>query len=248
MNVADPMHSLIQSQFKALGPRDMPREIQLDGRIYRLEHRFKHSFMAAVGKYAREGEQLACKWHRKASFFGIPLCWLGKLGAAYEAAVLRQVDDLDGVPRFRGRPDPWSVAHEFVPGEPLHRDSRVSDDFFPRFLELLRKIHGRGIAYVDLEKARNILCGDDGRPYLIDFQTAFYVPRRLLGETTLCRFLRERLQRADLYHAMKHYRRVRPDRLTAEEIARTRQKPFSVRLGNTLVAPYKKLRRWLLAR
>jgi len=241
------MRNLINSQFRALGAYDLPPNVEMDGTTYRLEKKFKHSFMAAVGKYAGGGDQIVCKWHRRAGFFGLPLGWLGRLSAAYESFVLQQVDDLQGVPRFRGCPDPWCVAHDFVPGKPLHRNSQVNDEFFPRFLNLLRGIHDRGIAYVDLEKARNILRGDDGNPYLIDFQTAFYVPAKFFGETTLFRFVRGRLQRADMYHAMKHYRRVRPDRLTAEEIAQTRQKPVSVRLGNALVAPYKKVRRWLLS-
>ena len=243
MTAANSMSSFVDSQFRALGREDLPSEVEMGGEVYRLKRRYKHGFMAAVGMYEGNGKQITCKWHRRASFFGIPLSWLGRLSVAYEKMVLRQVDDLEGVPRFCGQPDPWSITHVFVPGEPLHKDVAVDDRFFPRLLDLLERLHDRGIVYVDLEKTQNILRGDDGRPYLIDFQTAFYVPCKWLAETSFFRFLRERLQKADRYHAMKHFRRVRPDRLTAEEIARTRQKPFSVRLGNLLVAPYKKLRR-----
>jgi serine/threonine protein kinase len=119
----------------------------------------------------------------------------------------------------------------------------VGDRFFPEFLQLIRDIHSRGMAYVDLEKPENILVGSDGRPYLIDFQIAFYVPPKLLGETTLMRFLRKLLQRADMYHVMKHYRRVRPDQLTAEQMAYGRRRPLPVRMGNVLIAPWKKIAR-----
>lgn len=241
------MPGLFRSQFRALGRRELPSTMELDGESYRLERAFKHGFMAAVGLYRGPGGRIVCKFHRSAGFFGVPLCWLGRMAAGHESRVLRRIGDLEGVPRFRGRPDPWTVARDFVPGRPIHRDTAVNDEFFPRFLRLLHEVHGRGVACVDLEKARNILLGEDGRPYLIDWQTAYFLPARFLGETTPARFVRGRLQRADTYHAMKHYRRMRPDRLTDEQIARTRRKPLSVRLGNAIVGPYKKLRRWLLA-
>jgi predicted Ser/Thr protein kinase len=165
--------------------------------------------------------------------------------ARYEAAVLGHCQDLQGVPRLVPVDRPGVLAHEFVPGEPLHRNSRVDDEFFPRLFRLLGQIHKRGVAYVDLEKCENILVGEEGAPWLIDFQVAFYVPPRLGGETTLVRKVRGWLQRADIYHARKHLRRVRPDLLDAEAERRSRIKPWPVRLGNSLVAPYKKLRRYL---
>jgi RIO-like serine/threonine protein kinase len=140
------------------------------------------------------------------------------------------------------------VARDFIEGRPLHRRMKVSDDFFPLLMELLAGIHARGVAYVDLEKPENILVGDDGRPYLIDFQVAFHVPRRFLGETSLARLVRRRLQQSDDYHAMKHFRRVRPDLLTAGQIARSRRKPWPVRAGNLLVAPWKTFRRRVLGK
>ena len=146
---------------------------------------------------------------------------------------------------MRGRPSRWAVARDFVPGEPLTRDAEVNDEFFPRFFRMLRQIHRRGIAYVDLEKSENILHGKDGRPYLIDFQTAFYVPDRLLGGTAPFQLIRRRLQDADLYHARKHMRRVRPDMLTPEERARTRRKPRLVRAANYLYSPIKEFFRWM---
>lgn len=236
---------ILRSQFRALGSEGLPRRITLDGCSYRLRQTFKHGFMAAVALYRRGPDQVVCKFHRRASFFGLPMGWLGRRAADYESSVLRQLHDIDGVPRLRGRPNRWAVARDFVPGEPLTRDTEVNDRFFPRFFDMLHEMHRRGIAYVDLEKSENILRGDDGRPYLIDFQTAFYVPARLLGRTLPFQLIRRRLQKADLYHAGKHMRRVRPDMLTPAERARTRQKPFLVRTANYLYSPVKEFFRWL---
>jgi len=236
------------SQFRALGRDELPGSIRLEGRTFRLERVFKHDFATAVGLYRRGEERVVCKFHRRAPLFGLPLEWQGRMWAEYEAKVLRQVQGIPGVPRLRGMPAPTAVAREFVPGRPLNRHMRVGEEFFPRLLELLRRIHRRGIAYVDLEKPENILVGDDGRPYLIDFQVGFYMPARWFGETTAGRWFRKLLQRSDLYHAMKHFRRMRPDMLSPELLALGEVRPLTVRVANLLVAPYRKLRRWLLGK
>jgi predicted Ser/Thr protein kinase len=167
--------------------------------------------------------------------------------ARYEAAVVRAVHDLRGVPRLLGFHGRAGLLKEYVPGEPLTRHTNVDRRFFRQFFRLLRSIHRRGIAYVDLEKAENIMLGQDGLPYLIDFQVAFYLPERFGGCTWPARLMRRLLQRADMYHARKHFRRLLRDELSPRQIACLRRKPWFVRLGNVLHAPYKKLRRWLLA-
>lgn len=238
----------IDRQFAALGRNEPPPSVLLEGEEYALEQVFTHNFFAAVALYARGEQRIVCKFHRTAGFFGIPLGWLGRLAARYECAVLERARGVRGVPALLGRPLPTVVARRFVPGRPLERGSRVSDEFFSEFLDLLRSLHQRDLAYVDLEKAPNILLGDDGHPHLIDFQTAFYIPPKFLGRTALARLLRRHFQRADLYHAMKHWRRCRPDQLTEEQIAASYRKPWTVRVGNVLHAPFKTLRRWILAR
>jgi len=238
----------VKTHMKALGTHDVPETISLDGQSFRLQHVYKHTFATAVALYERSGDRVVCKFHRKAPFFGIPLGWLGRLWATYEAAALRKAEGLEGVPRLRGKVGRWGVARDYVAGTPLRRRAKVDESFFPRLLSLLHGIHERGMAYVDLEKPENILLGDDGRPYLIDFQTAFNVPRRFLGQTAPVRFLRRLAQRGDIYHAMKHFRRMRPDLLTPRQLARARHRPWPVRLGNLLVKPVKMVRRKVLAK
>ncbi len=239
---------ILGAQFRALGGRELPQELIIAGVTHRLREAFVHNFLSAVGLYECGDGHVVCKFHREAAFFGLPLLWLGRLSAAYESVLLGQVEDLEGVPRLRARLGRTVVVRDFVEGKPLERRSDVSDEFFPQLIRLIEQLHQRGIAYVDLEKAANILKGEDGRPYLIDFQAAFYVPERFLGQTSAVRCLRQLLQKADLYHAMKHYRRSRPDQLGPHGVAQTRRKPWPVMLGNLLMAPYKVLRRRILRR
>jgi hypothetical protein len=143
---------------------------------------------------------------------------------------------------------PTAIVHAFIEGQALERDSRVPDDFFDRLRSAIESLHARGMAYVDLEKRQNVLLGDDGRPYLIDFQISWYVPRRWGGETPPLRWLRRRFQEGDRYHLLKLQRRVRRDQLTDAQVRASYRKPFYVRVHRIATAPLLKIRRFALGR
>jgi len=233
---------------RALGRHDLPAGIELDGRKYKLVQTFKHNSASAVGLYEADGDRVVLKCYRAAPLLIVPTGWAGRLMASHEASIMARVQDMPGVPRLRGRYGKAGLVRDYVPGVPLTRSTPVGADFFPQFFRLLRDMHRRGIAYVDLEKAGNILVGEDGRPHLIDFQVAVRVPDSCLGGLVPLRWLRRHLQRSDRYHAVKHFRRIRRGELTAEKKARLRRKPWLVRLSNVVNAPYKKLKRALFGK
>jgi hypothetical protein len=230
---------------RALGRDELPAQITLGGRPYALRQTFKHNSVSAVGLYEADGDLVVLKSYRRAPAFVVPMQWAGRMMAAHEAAVLRRVQDVPGVPRLRERYGSTAIVRDYVPGTPLARDSQVDGEFFGRLMAMLEELHRRGIAYVDLEKPENILIGEDGRPYLIDFQVAYSVPDRCLGGMLPFRWVRRHLQGADLYHARKHMRRVMKARLSRKEIQDLRRRPWVVRASNTLTAPYRRLRRLL---
>ncbi|MFO8007865.1 MAG: hypothetical protein R6V05_09025 [Candidatus Brocadiia bacterium] len=232
----------------ALGEEGLPPRIELDGASLALQKTYKHNSVSAVGLYGDGESRAVLKCYRRGSLLGIPMRWMGRLMARHEAAVLQQVQDIPGVPRLLGRYGRTGIIRQHVPGRPLTRDTEVPVQFFGDLFRLLHRLHRRGVAYVDLEKAENILLGEDGRPYLIDFQVAFHVPDRLFGRLWPVRWLRDQLQRADLYHARKHMRRLWPGRLSARQQRRLRRRPWFVKLANALNAPYKKLRRWAVGK
>lgn len=232
----------------ALGKEPPPETIELSGAAYRLERVFKHDFFAYTALYAGQSGRVVLKVGRKASFFGLPLAWIGRLTAWHESSVLREVDDLPIVPRFTGRYGKHGMSHAFVEGHPLAKGERVPDDFFPRLAAGLAEIHRRGLAYVDLEKCENVLVGADGSPWLFDFQIAWRWPFRLGREFWLVRWIAGRFQAGDRYHLRKLQLRTRPDQFTAEELAAAKQKPFFVRVHNALARPLTLLRRSVLKR
>ena len=103
------------------------------------------------------------------------------------------------------------LVRTFVAGAPLHRCRELPLDFFDRLHELVRELHARGVAHNDLHKEQNIVVGDDGWPWLIDFQLA---SRHALGS----RALRVRAW-DDLRHVAKHRRRYLRYALVADEHA-----------------------------
>jgi hypothetical protein len=113
---------------------------------------------------------------------------------------------------------------------------------------MIATLHRRGLAYVDLEKRQNVLVGDDGRPYLIDFQISWPWPVGWFEQTAPARWLRRRLQQGDLYHLRKLQRRFRPDQMTPAELAASYARPWPVRLHRWLTRPFTRFRRWVLAK
>ena len=59
-----------------------------------------------------------------------------------------------------------------------------------------------------MSKWANILIGDDGLPYLIDYQIHFWLPRNLPLRWA---------QAADLYYFHRHWLRCRPDQIPPDD-------------------------------
>lgn len=232
----------------ALGKEPPPETIELGAERYDLTRIFKHDFFAYTALYSGPSRRVVLKIGRKASFFGLPLSWIGRLHSWHESEVFRAVDDLAIVPRFTGRWRKHGITHEFIEGHPLEKGERVSDDFFPLLAAGLQEIHRRGLAYVDLEKCENVLVSADGRPYLFDFQISWRWPFACLRGRWPVTWIARRFQAGDRYHLTKLRLRSRPDLFTPQELESARRKPFLVRLHGGLTRPLTLLRRQALKR
>jgi len=239
--------NLIQRQFYALYEPDMPSEVTLGGKTYQWLKTFKHDFFAATGLYRHDDDQVVVKIYRCRRFFGLPMRWVGRLMVRHETRLYKLLERIDGIPDFVGLVGPTGFAHKYVPGGPLRRFSMVDDLFFDRLETILEQIHARRAAYVDLDKAENVLLGEDGKPHLIDFQIS-YAPRiKLPPIKQIENFILGQLQLEDRYHLGKHKRRIRPDLLTTQQHAATYKRSLPIRLHRVISKPYFALRRFLLA-
>ena len=236
--------------FRALGASDPPPLIEIGGISCRRVSVLKHDSWAATALYVDgSGGRAVCKFNRRAPLIWMPMIWLGRRLARREEKVLRLMQDVEGFPRWAGpvRADgrvlPYAVAHHWIDGQPFKPWLRVDDEFFPRLRAMLLALHGRDIAYVDMSKWENILVGDDGRPYLLDYQIRFELPRRLP-----LRWWLRWLQAADLYYLHRHWVRARPDQFTPRERERLARQPGFVRVGERVGAAWRAFRLAVLRR
>lgn len=130
-----------------------------------------------------------------------PLRWtLGVWLARRERRVLERLAGIEGVPADVFRLDGLALGYRFIPGRSLRQcpPGALNRDFFEHLETLVRRVHARGCAHLDLRNARNHLVRDDGSPALIDFQSALAISR-------LPAAWRLRLERVDLSGVYKHW-------------------------------------------
>lgn len=247
--------SALQSQWRlrhpwlfALPGGELPEEVHCDGQLYRLVEVFKHDFFAGTGLYEGPDGRAVLKMGRVNPALTIPLIWIGRFLARREIHLYAELQDQPGVPKLVGAVGQTGFLHAFVPGHALERHEAVSDTFFDELHELLGEMHRRHIAYVDLNKRQNILVGNDGRPYLIDFQISLHLPPRGWSKLGLVQWLLRIFQRADTYHYLKHKFRLRPDLTTPEERAIVERTSLPIRLHRLIARPLTNLRRRTLQR
>ncbi|HZD53161.1 MAG TPA: hypothetical protein VE175_08945 [Woeseiaceae bacterium] len=125
-----------------------------------------------------------------------------------EARALAVLDGIDGVPPLL-RVERNGLCRGYIEGLPMHR-ARPSDVvYFRRASRLLRHMHRAGVVHNDLAKEPNWLATPSLEPAVIDFQLAWYSPRR--GR------LFRMLAREDLRHLLKHKRTYCAAHLTRRE-------------------------------
>ncbi|MCG3137187.1 MAG: hypothetical protein HJJLKODD_01030 [Phycisphaerae bacterium] len=232
---------------KARGHYSWPLSIELPEGEYQFEREFKHDFFAATALYGRmDGRQVVVKFGRCTPILFFPGRWIGRWLAERESRLYAQLSDLPQVPDYRGRLGEFGFIHVFVPGAPLKKGQRVSDQFFAELQQLIAALHGRDIAYVDLEKPENIIVGEDGRPYLIDFQISWDGHRDGLLPVSWRRWLTDRLQEMDRYHLLKHLRRNRPDLLPGYLKSLPLELPPHIRWHRRITRPLQSIRRGIL--
>ncbi len=237
--------------FRALGKNDPPLTVEIDGATYRRVEIFKHDSWAATALYEGGGQKVVCKFNRQQSILGFPMRWLGRLLARREAYHFQRLADVALVPKLFGTVHadgaalPNAVAHAFVEGHPLRADEKVDEHFCDTLVDLLAEVHRRGMAYVDLHKRENVLVGDDGKPYLIDFQVSWAGKPDPSRQGWMSGWILRQLQAADSYHLQKHLSRLEPARFGSSEAAHA-ARPWWIRIHRFFAEPLRGLRRRFL--
>lgn len=139
----------------------------------------KNSINLVRGRFAKpdlnrvslDGQVLMVKDVRRRNFF---FRWtLGLWLIHSEWKVYSRLKGVGGIPQPMGRIDRFAFAMEFIPGRAVGRDETLSASFFSELEQVLRDVHSRGVVHLDLRHKGNILISDEGKPFLIDFNSSF---------------------------------------------------------------------------
>ncbi|MFC1677917.1 hypothetical protein ACFL3G_12765 [Planctomycetota bacterium] len=240
----------------ACGKKGLPKKIDISAGSYNLRKVLKHDFFAATALYelatptntteTRSPSRLILKMGRQQHFIGLPLRWLGKIICSHEISILSRLSHLQQIPHILDRWGKTGFTYEYIEGQTLDENKNLPDDFFDNLIELTRQIHQNNVVYVDSNKRNNLLLGDDGKPYIIDFQISQHFKQRPLFFKRFSSKLKHALQRADIYHILKHKRRICPHLLKPEEKIKSRRTGKLIDLHRMVATPFRKLRRRFL--
>jgi hypothetical protein len=238
--------------FRALGRRQPPETIMVDGKTFHLSELYKHDSWAATALYEGEGGLVIAKFNRQQRIGFIPMGWLGRWLARHEAALLARLQDLPNIPRLLGpvmvdgKVVQHAVARGYIMGHPMRAKELLPATFFEKLRDILDEVHAQDIAYMDLHKRENVIVGDDGDPYLIDFQVSYILPRGWWTRLTPLPWIMRLFQQSDRYHTVKHYAKhclVGQNEGKAQIIA---ARPFWIKLHRFVAVPFRETRRRLL--
>lgn len=100
--------------------------------------------------------------------------FLGPWLLAREQQAYQRLAGLAAVPRWLGRLDEAAIVVEYRPGAFLSRSlaGQLPVGFVEQLEGAIDEMHRRGVVHLDLRHRSNVLAGEDGRPVVIDFNSA----------------------------------------------------------------------------
>ena len=163
----------------------------------------------------RKGERAVVKDFSNTKFFYRNI--IGRFLIWREHRAYKQLNGLKGIPTYYGVIDGLALALEEIHSRPLKKHNRhikLSDTFFDDLKNIVDNFHERGLAHCDLKNGANVLVGNDGRPYIVDWSAS--ISRKDCRFFPLNRiYLRFVLD--DYFAIIKLKMRYAPETLTLEE-------------------------------
>ena len=104
---------------------------------------------------------------------------LGRYLVRRETAAYLAAGELDGLPRFLGRVNPFALATAWIDARPLAHcsEQEIPSGFFDDLHALTERIHRRGIALADLHH-RDVLVGRTGSVHIVDLAASWTLGKR----------------------------------------------------------------------
>lgn len=133
---------------------------------------------ANVYRFSKSGRILVRKGFCLRSFL---VRWsIGVFLTRREAAVLRKLSGEPGIPDEIKQCCAYCLRYRYMDGETLgsvsNQNKKLPQSYFLEAEKLLAKMHQRRIAHLDLRRGDNWIVRADGKPGIIDFQSAILIP------------------------------------------------------------------------
>ncbi|WP_300331448.1 RIO1 family regulatory kinase/ATPase [Fusobacterium sp.] len=109
---------------------------------------------------------------------------LGRLFVLREGSALKKLSTNPSITKNVIFLSDYTLAFNFIEGKPLKKikDKTIPKEFFVTLEKNIMAIHKKDIVHLDLRNLGNIIMGNDGLPYIIDFQSYLsikYLPNKL---------------------------------------------------------------------
>lgn len=135
-----------------------------------------------------------------------------------EAGALRKLKGVTGVPELIEHIDRYALAMEHVPATSLEKlkPGQLTQEFYTDLRRVIDDMHACGVAHCDLRSRGNLMVGEDGKPYVVDFAACVFRGR---GWNPFFRWLFNQFVPADRNAILRVKQRLSPELLTDEDTA-----------------------------
>jgi RIO-like serine/threonine protein kinase len=143
-----------------------------------------------------------------------------------EKKAYQRLQGIPGVPVLYGTMKGPALVMEKIQGKSLnavHQAGGIHRGFYTELVSRLDAIHNAGLAHCDLKREPNIIMGDDGKPYIVDWSAS--ISRSEFGIFPLS-LIFKRFVKDDLNAVIKIKLKYNPELVTPEEKARYMDRGF----------------------
>jgi hypothetical protein len=141
----------------------------------------------------------------------------GKFLVWREKKAYQKLQGIRGIPVFYGAVKGPALLIEEIPGRKLnavHQTMGIPRQFYSDLRLLLEAVHNAGLAHCDLKREPNIIVGDDGMPYIVDWSAS--ISKSEFGIFPLS-LIFKRFVRDDLNAIIKLKLKYNPELVSPEE-------------------------------
>lgn len=159
-------------------------------------------------------EQIVAKDFRRSDFLFRVI--VGPILIRREFGALRNLTGVVGIPQLVCKIDRFALAMEHIQGISLEqvRPGSLDNEFYCELEKIIDNMHSRGVAHCDLRSRGNVMLGNNGRPYVVDFAACVY---RGSGFNPFFVWLFKQFVIADDNAILRIKQRLSPELLTEDE-------------------------------